>query len=508
MRTILSRFITVIACFFIFSAAWFCLWSVSLHLVERPELAVLLFPFGLRLGLMLQCPRSYWPVLLGAEGLMIFWLAQEVALGHLPLLLTGGLLTLVPVALISRYRHQRDWRTLLLQGAALTAAALLQSLPWLGQGETAFTVLLLTLTGGLTLAPICLVFWHYLTNTIWLPLGPALVSKPVNWRGRHLLWYLLLFTLSLWLQLGLPEELSRFTPFCLALPIIALAWHYGWQGALIATLMNAIALIASQTWHDNPVDLLLSLLAQSLTGLLLGAGIQRLRELNLSLKNELARNHRLAERLLETEESVRRDVARELHDDIGQTVTAIRTQAGIVQRLAADNGGVKQSGQLIEQLSLGVYDSVRRLLERLRPRQLDCLTLEQALRSLMREMELEDHGIITHLDWQIDESSLSESLRVTLFRVSQEGLNNIVKHANARAVTLQGWQHDERLMLVIEDDGCGLPPGSDHQGFGLTGMHERVSALGGSLCISCTHGTRVSVSLPLRTFRNDHVRLS
>ncbi|HAI2537050.1 TPA: two-component system sensor histidine kinase UhpB, partial [Escherichia coli] len=180
----------------------------------------------------------------------------------------------------------------------------------------------------------------------------------------------------------------------LALPIIALAWHYGWQGALIATLMNAIALIASQTWRDHPVDLLLSLLVQSLTGLLLGAGIQRLRELNQSLQKELARNQHLAERLLETEESVRRDVARELHDDIGQTITAIRTQAGIVQRLAADNASVKQSGQLIEQLSLGVYDAVRRLLGRLRPRQLDDLTLEQAIRSLMREMELEGRGIV------------------------------------------------------------------------------------------------------------------
>ncbi|MCQ7992252.1 ATP-binding protein, partial [Salmonella enterica] len=85
-----------------------------------------------------------------------------------------------------------------------------------------------------------------------------------------------------------------------------------------------------------------------------------------------------------------------------------------------------------------------------------------------------------------------------LFRVCQEGLNNIVKHANASAVTLQGWQQDERLMLVIEDDGSGLPPGSHQQGFGLTGMRERVSALGGTLTISCTHGTRVSVSLPQR----------
>ncbi|HBI8046946.1 TPA: signal transduction histidine-protein kinase/phosphatase UhpB [Escherichia coli] len=397
MKTLFSRLITVIACFFIFSAAWFCLWSISLHLVERPDMAVLLFPFGLRLGLMLQCPRGYWPVLLGAEWLLIYWLMQAVGLTHFSLLMIGSLLTLLPVALISRYRHQRDWRTLLLQGAALTAAALLQSLPWLWHGKESWNALLLTLTGGLTLAPICLVFWHYLANNTWLPLGPSLVSQPINWRGRHLVWYLLLFVISLWLQLGLPDELSRFTPFCLALPIIALAWHYGWQGALIATLMNAIALIASQTWRDHPVDLLLSLLVQSLTGLLLGAGIQRLRELNQSLQKELARNQHLAERLLETEESVRRDVARELHDDIGQTITAIRTQAGIVQRLAADNASVKQSGQLIEQLSLGVYDAVRRLLGRLRPRQLDDLTLEQAIRSLMREMELEGRGIINIL---------------------------------------------------------------------------------------------------------------
>lgn len=73
--------------------------------------------------------------------------------------------------------------------------------------------------------------------------------------------------------MGLPNELSRLTPFCLALPIIALAWHHGQQGALIATLMNAITLIASQTRRDHPVDLLLSLLVQSLTGLLPGAGI-------------------------------------------------------------------------------------------------------------------------------------------------------------------------------------------------------------------------------------------
>lgn len=58
MKAVVSRLLSVIGCAFIFAAAWFCLWSISLHLVERADLAVLLFPFGLRLGLMLQCPRA------------------------------------------------------------------------------------------------------------------------------------------------------------------------------------------------------------------------------------------------------------------------------------------------------------------------------------------------------------------------------------------------------------------------------------------------------------------
>ena len=76
MKTLFSRLITVIACFFIFSAAWFCLWSISLHLVERPDMAVLLFPFGLRLGLMLPSPRGCWPGVLGAGGGACLWLKQ------------------------------------------------------------------------------------------------------------------------------------------------------------------------------------------------------------------------------------------------------------------------------------------------------------------------------------------------------------------------------------------------------------------------------------------------
>ncbi|MFV2601044.1 histidine kinase, partial [Escherichia coli] len=82
----------------------------------------------------------------------------------------------------------------------------------------------------------------------------------------------------------------------------------------------------------------------------------------------------LAERWVETEESVRRDGARERQDDLGQTLSALRPQAGMVQRLAADNACVKQSGQRFVQLSRGGCAAVRRLVGRLRPRELDGLT--------------------------------------------------------------------------------------------------------------------------------------
>lgn len=126
----------------------------------------------------------------------------------------------------------------------------------------------------------------------------------------------------------------------------------------------------------------------------------------------------------------------------------------------------------------------------------------------MREMELEGRGIVSHLEWRIDESALSENQRVTLFRVCQEGLNNIVKHADASAVTLQGWQHDERLMLVIEDDGSGLPPDSGQHGFGLTGMRERVTALGGTLTISSARHACQRFSTSTLCLRFDDVAVS
>ena len=138
--------ISLAACF-IFAAGWFCLWSIGLHLAGSPMLAALLFPFGLRLGLLLQSPLSYWPPLLLCESLLLYWLNQEVGLPLWPLIQTGSLLTLLPLLIARRQPVRNDWQQLLVLLATVTVAAGLQSLLWHLAGEDGLTALLLTLTG-------------------------------------------------------------------------------------------------------------------------------------------------------------------------------------------------------------------------------------------------------------------------------------------------------------------------------------------------------------------------
>nr|MBP6451353.1 two-component system sensor histidine kinase UhpB [Aeromonas sp.] len=135
----ISRFasyvaISLAACF-IFAAGWFCLWSISLHLAGSPILAVLLFPFGLRLGLLLQSPIAYWPPLLLSESLLLYWLDSEVGLPSWPLVQAGSLLTLLPLLIARRQQVRNDWQQLLVLLATVTVAALLQSLLWHLAGE-------------------------------------------------------------------------------------------------------------------------------------------------------------------------------------------------------------------------------------------------------------------------------------------------------------------------------------------------------------------------------------
>jgi two-component system sensor histidine kinase UhpB len=497
--------ITSLCLWLLVSCGWFCLWVLSYSFIVEPELAILFFPFALRLGITLHSEKRYWPAVYGAE----LWLMVSLAIlleqsQWLAVILTS--LSSIPIIWYAqKHYYGSQLRRLCVMGVVILTVALVNTLIlqfWL---DAAGTVFLVSITGGLMLVPSCYLIWSYLFQNVWTPLTVNLVAKPVELRSRHIAFYVLLFFLNIIVQLGLPDELRRFAPFCLAIPIILLAFRYGWKGALLGTLLNSIALIAARNGvsHMEITDLLLSLSAQSLTGILLGMGIQRQRELNQKLRHELARNQNLCRELIKAEEFVRRDIARELHDEIGQNITAIRTQASIIKRVENTPMG-ERCASTIENLSLNIYDTTKGLLTRLRPKSLDDLGLKEAVQQLVRELECEANGIKTTIIWHQElqtDTELSDATSVTLYRICQEALNNMVKYAQATEATIT-LTFQQEAHLSVKDNGVGFKQEDTLSGFGLRGMRERVQVLGGKFILttqseSQSPGTELQVVLPM-----------
>ncbi|KAA9000575.1 signal transduction histidine-protein kinase/phosphatase UhpB [Affinibrenneria salicis] len=507
----MQRAIAALAIFFLYACAWFCLWAIGAALVAQQTEAVMLFPFGLRIGILLLAPRRHWSGILLAEAMMLWFLSQQFGAGRwlwaaaLNLGLCVGLASLAG-GWLRRYRQEdAEWQRPLQQGAVVVLAALLQTAGWslVARGD-AGQALLLGLSGGLTVAPTCLLIWHYLARQIWLPLEPGLIHHPVNLRLRHLVCYLALFTLSLWLQhLAVNEELRRFVPFCLAIPVVFMSWRYGWQGALLATLLNGIVLVATDP-HDAAAhrDMLLSLLAQSLMGMLLGAGIERQRYLNQQLSQKLAENRELARLLVMAEENTRREIARELHDEIGQTITVIRTQSSIIRRLTREPKVVDSAGA-IERYALRIYDGVHDLLARLWPAALTNLPLSAAIAALLRELVPPEQPMVTVLNWRIPDQRVDDSLKVLLYRLCQEGVTNACRHAGATRIEISAQLSvSGQLHVSIRDDGRGVDAQRATAGYGLRGISDRVRAMGGEFRLLNRQGTELVVILPTIFARN------
>ncbi|HIF9264026.1 TPA: signal transduction histidine-protein kinase/phosphatase UhpB [Photobacterium damselae] len=503
--------VTSICSFFLVLCTWFCLWIISSYFIMEAELAILFFPFAFRLGMVLHTPKKYWFVLYGAEWFLTISLAILLAQPQWISVLISSIASLPIVWYADKFYLSKEassatqWYQLSILGAVIGITSLLNMLIVSHQGVSSGLVLLVSITGGLMIVPSCYLIWNYLFKQSWSPLTANVVAYPVALRARHVIVYAVVFLLSILAQLLLPEELKRFAPFCLAIPIILLAFRYGWQGALLGTLLNSIALIAVRSGVSNIeiTDLMLSLSAQTLTGILLGIGVQRQRELNLYLRHELERNQSLSRQLVKAEESVRKNIARELHDEIGQNITAIRMQAGILKRVETSPMGEK-CASMIEGLSLNVYDTTKGLLTQLRPKTLDDLGLKAAIEQLI--FELRSHQMSVELNWFPEQSetiTFNDETNVTLYRICQEALNNIAKYAQATKVVLN-FHFDEQIELSISDNGIGFKQEDTLKGFGLRGMRERVQALGGEFSIISTpkyseqikSGTQLHVRLP------------
>ena len=213
---------------------------------------------------------------------------------------------------------------------------------------------------------------------------------------------------------------------------------------------------------------------------------------------ELAENREVM-RLIEAGiEQERKRLARELHDELGQSVTAIRLIATSISR-SSEAPGVTQGAGKVNEIAAGLYDSVHRIVRELRPAVLEQPDLAAALADLGREWRIRNPDIDLSMVLEGDLGDLGEELTLAVFRCVQEALTNVLKHAGATRVRLAVAQCEDRLEAIIEDDGQGGPNALAGSGHGLVGMRERVATLGGSLETGMRPegGFRVSIVLPL-----------
>jgi signal transduction histidine kinase len=214
----------------------------------------------------------------------------------------------------------------------------------------------------------------------------------------------------------------------------------------------------------------------------------------------------LSQQLVATQEEERRKLSRELHDHVGQMLTALRMELGRVDRISVGNSRLASAVSECRQLVDEMVRTVRDLALGLRPSMLDDIGLQAALEWQARDFSRR-YGVPVDLEVRGDLDALTDQHRTCVYRVVQEALTNCIRHARARRVGIELNAGRERLELSVTDDGIGVDSaarpsaslGAGREGLGLRGIEERVRELGGTVVMRSAigQGSTLTIELPL-----------
>ncbi len=216
----------------------------------------------------------------------------------------------------------------------------------------------------------------------------------------------------------------------------------------------------------------------------------------------LEENRQLTQVIQKHIEDERRSLARELHDELGQYVTAIKTFAvGIANKTREKMPDVEANAQVIVSAANHIYDGMHNIIRQLRPGSLDNLGLSETLRDAVTAWQAQHPEVQFALNLSGKFDSLGETLNINLYRIVQESVTNVLRHAQASEIEISlGKKRNGDLKLTIRDNGVGMNLCNVDQTkhFGLLGMRERVQALHGKFEVDSKPegGTTVSVVLP------------
>jgi signal transduction histidine kinase len=235
------------------------------------------------------------------------------------------------------------------------------------------------------------------------------------------------------------------------------------------------------------------------------AVIEIMRDVTQKHKKEEVRE-KLLRKVITAQEEERKRIARELHDEVGQDLTALIMNCdALVQTIKNPENSQKYKPKInnLRSLSAGALQSLRSLISDLRPDVLDNLGLELAIRGHVKD-RLKDRGINSQVKVSNLQIRPSPEVETTIFRLVQESVTNIIRHSNANEVNVHLDRNGQQLRLIIEDNGVGFDPQEEmdidrQNGWGLHGMNERAELIGGTMLVESDEGegTRLTIEIPM-----------
>ncbi|MGA2963578.1 MAG: GAF domain-containing sensor histidine kinase [Candidatus Korobacteraceae bacterium] len=222
-------------------------------------------------------------------------------------------------------------------------------------------------------------------------------------------------------------------------------------------------------------------------------------EMTDALREREMRIAELSGHLLKVQEEERKHISRELHDETGQALMVIRLYLSMLDKAVTTRTAKAKIQELLEVVDRTI-EGIRRIIGRLSPLVLQELGLIAAIRKEAKDLS-KSSGINARVAVSDDVGRVAPEVETAIYRVVQESLHNVAKHSNAHVVTIEMHRADNHLRLRIEDDGMGIVnvPNSQRPTFGLAGMRERISTLGGTLRVESRKGkgTKILVSVPV-----------
>jgi two-component system, NarL family, sensor histidine kinase UhpB len=236
----------------------------------------------------------------------------------------------------------------------------------------------------------------------------------------------------------------------------------------------------------------------------IGASLNQM-ALSLDAERQLEQNRQLTQLIQQHIEDERRSLARELHDELGQYVTAIKTFAvAIVNKTKEKTPDIAANAQTIVAAANHIYDGMHNIIRQLRPAAMDNMGLVETLRDMVAGYQAQHADLNIQLQVSGHFEPMGENVNINLYRIVQEAINNAIKHAHAQSIQVHIVSADDGLQLTISDDGIGMQVEAVDQTrhFGLLGMRERVQALHGQFKVvsepKAGHGTTLDIRLPVQ----------